>query len=259
MRIWTMSDLHLELTRGWDLPAADARPDFDVMVIAGDLTTQMARGVRWLQERVQDRPVIYVAGNHEPYGQDIDRDLEKARAAAAGSNVHVLENEAVEVAGPGGPTTFLGTTLWTSFALRGDPEAGMRLAGEKMNDYRKIRVKDYRLKLRPENTLRRHQESRAFVARELAAHRGDRCVVVTHHSPLPDPDGDALSVAFRSDLTDLILAGAPALWAFGHTHESVNTMVGRTRVVSNAKGYGPWSAGETFENPGFDAGFVIEI
>jgi hypothetical protein len=30
LRLWILSDLHLELTRGWDLPAGDARPDFDV-------------------------------------------------------------------------------------------------------------------------------------------------------------------------------------------------------------------------------------
>jgi predicted phosphodiesterase len=79
--LWIMSDLHLELTRGWDLPPPGARPAFDVMVVAGDLVTGMERGVRWLRERVTDRPVLYVAGNHEPYGRDIARDLEKARVA----------------------------------------------------------------------------------------------------------------------------------------------------------------------------------
>ena len=65
MRLWILSDLHLELTRGWDLPAGAARPDFDVLVIAGDLVTRMERGVKWLLERVVDRDVVYVAGNHE--------------------------------------------------------------------------------------------------------------------------------------------------------------------------------------------------
>ncbi|WPO42871.1 metallophosphoesterase [Tardiphaga sp. 42S5] len=45
MRIWILSDLHLESTRGWDLPPADARPQFDVLVVAGDLITRMERGV----------------------------------------------------------------------------------------------------------------------------------------------------------------------------------------------------------------------
>ena len=76
--LWILSDLHLELTRGWDLPSGDARPHFHILVIAGDLVPRMERGVKWLRERVPDRPVIYVAGNHEGYGCDIDRTIEKA-------------------------------------------------------------------------------------------------------------------------------------------------------------------------------------
>jgi hypothetical protein len=79
MRLWIVSDQHTELTRGWDLPSPNARPDFDVMVVAGDLITRAERGVRWLLERVTDRPVIYVPGNHEFYGVDIDLTVEKAR------------------------------------------------------------------------------------------------------------------------------------------------------------------------------------
>ena len=80
--LWILSDLHLELTRGWDLPSAGARPRFDVLVVAGDLIPRMERGVRWLLERVPDRPVIYVAGNQKGYGVDVDRTVEKAKQAA---------------------------------------------------------------------------------------------------------------------------------------------------------------------------------
>ncbi|MCP1863719.1 hypothetical protein ABIF99_002227 [Bradyrhizobium japonicum] len=27
LRLWVMSDIHLELTRGWDLPTPEQRPD----------------------------------------------------------------------------------------------------------------------------------------------------------------------------------------------------------------------------------------
>jgi predicted phosphodiesterase len=95
MRLWIQSDLHVDLTRGWDLPAADARPRFDVLAVAGDLIPRMERGVAWLRERVPDRPVIYVPGNHEGYGCDVDRTVEKAKRAAEGSKVVVLQNEAI--------------------------------------------------------------------------------------------------------------------------------------------------------------------
>jgi Icc-related predicted phosphoesterase len=259
LRLWILSDLHLELTRGWDLPSEHERPDFDVLVVAGDLTTRMERGVSWLQDRVAAR-VVYVAGNHEFYGTDIDRTVEKARAAAAGSNIHVLQNDAVTIDG----ITFIGATMWTDFDLFGDAEYAMMAAAESMNDYRKIRLRNYELRLRPKHTLQRHMESRDFIARELRRRETGRRVVVTHMGPHPDCarrgfERDISSAAYTSDCSDLIAEGAPALWIYGHTHESRDFTAGATRIVTNAKGYGPWHKGETWDNAKFDPNFVIEI
>jgi predicted phosphodiesterase len=260
MRLWIISDLHLELTRGWDLPAPEERPDFDVMVVAGDLTTRMQRGVAWLGERVTDRPVIYVSGNHEAYGQDVDRTVEKARAAAAGTNIHVLENDTVTI----GTTTFIGCTLWTDFELFGDAEYAMSVAAETMNDYRKIRIQNYELRLRPIHTLKKHRESRDFIARELRKPKTGLRVVVTHMGPHPTAvrggfERDIISAAYTSDCSDLMNMGVTA-WIHGHTHETYDRMVGGTRLVSNQKGYGPWPPAETtWDNAKFDPNLVIEI
>ena len=116
MLLWILSDLHLEFTLGWELPSGDARPRFDVLVVAGDLIPRMERGVRWLLERVPDRPVIYVAGNHEGYGVDVDRTIKKAKEAALGSKIFVLQNDWIRL----GDVTFAGATLWTDFDLFGD-------------------------------------------------------------------------------------------------------------------------------------------
>jgi hypothetical protein len=280
VRLWILSDLHLELTRGWDLPTPADRPDFDVMVVAGDLIPRMERGVIWLRERVADRPVVYVAGNHEFYGCDIDRTVEKARAAAAGSNVHVLQNDAVTIGG----ATFVGATLWTDFDLFGNQRRAIGIAGDRMNDFKKIRMDRYRGRFRPGYALGRHLASRKFIEAQLRKPHGDaKLVVVTHHAPVPDfgfllappeagervSDETMLTAAYRSDLTDLMVpapddgrgAQRPAnIWAFGHTHESFDAVVGSsTRVVSNAKGYGPWKQGETWDNPHFNVNLVIEI
>src|ERR1700744_1451770 len=144
MRLWILSDLHLELVRGWDLAPPRCRPRFGALTRAGDLITRMERGVAWLRERVPDYPVIYVPGNHEGYGCDIDRTVEKARAAAAGTRVHVMQDDVVR----GGNTTFVAATLWTDFELFGDADRAMRIAGDKMNDHKKIRQDMYRRKLR---------------------------------------------------------------------------------------------------------------
>jgi predicted phosphodiesterase len=250
----------MELTRGWDLPTPDARPHYDVLVLAGDLITRMERGVAWLKARVADRPVVYVAGNHEFYGTDIDRTIEKARAAAAGSNVHILQNDSLILDG----VTFLGCTLWTDFDLFGDAEYAMTTAAETMNDYRKIRTERYGRRLRPMHTLQRHQRSRDFISRELRKPRTGPRVVVTHMGPHPDAarrgsENDISSAAYTSDCSDLMSMGVD-VWIYGHTHETRDGLVGGARLVSNQKGYGPWLPRErTWDNEKFDPFFTIEI
>jgi len=273
MRLWILSDLHVELTRGWDLPAENVRPKCDVLVVAGDLIPRAERGVKWLLERVKDRPVIYILGNHEAYGTDIDRTLAKAKVAAAGSNVHVLQDETIRI----GDVSFAGCTLWTDFAIRGDAYRGMMVAAERMNDFKKIRTGRYVERFRPIHALARHRRSCAFLETELRKDRPGPLVIVTHHAPLPktfDAPGNSdndptLDPAYRSDLRRLMSpapddgrgALRPAeLWSYGHTHESFNAVIGKTRIVSNAKGYGPWFPKIlAWDNPRFDPNLVIEI
>jgi hypothetical protein len=82
--IWTFSDIHLEMSL-WDLPAD--RPHCDVVVVAGDLISRAERGVAWLAARFPETEVVYVLGNHEYYGGDLDLIAERARQAAAGERV----------------------------------------------------------------------------------------------------------------------------------------------------------------------------
>ena len=259
MLLWILSDLHLELTRSWDLPSGTARPQFDVLVIAGDLISRMERGIAWLRERVSDKPIIYVPGNHEFFGCDIDRTVEKARQAAAGTAIHVLQNNTITING----VLFVGATLWTDFALFGNPELAMRRAADRMNDYRKIRKRQYAERLRPADTLARHLESRRFIAEVTRDAHADRTVVVSHHGCVREAlkrgtEADILSAAYTSHCPELLKH--VDLWVYGHTHETRDFIVGLTRIVTNSKGYGPWPPHEiTWDNPNFDAHCVVEI
>jgi predicted phosphodiesterase len=259
MLLWVMSDLHLELSRDYDLPFADERPKFDVMVVAGDLIPKMERGVAWLRARVPDKPIIYVAGNHEFYGCDIDRTVEKARQAAIGTQIHVLQNDVVAIDG----VLFVGSTLWTDFSLFGKRDFAMMRAADGMNDYRKIRKRRYVERLRPADTYARHLESRDFIKRATSEARADRRVVVTHHGCIREAlksgaEDDILSAADTSDCSDLLKN--VDLWIYGHTHESRDFKVGHTRIVSNSKGYGPWPPQIAhWDNSHFDPKYVIAI
>lgn len=262
MKIWIMSDLHIELSFGWDLPGEEERPDFDVLVIAGDLMPRMERGVRWLRERVPDKPVIYIAGNHEAYRADIDRTFEKARKEAVGSNVHVVENHSAVIDG----VRFIAATLWTDFELFGDTVVAMRTVGRSMNDYRLIRTANYSRPLQPIDTLARHVATRAYIDRELAQPFDGPTVVVTHHAPYrgalkPGHESDIVSAGYVSDLSALIAQHEPDVWIYGHTHRSDDGRIGKTRLLSNAKGYGPHSGLglATWENLDFDPTLVVEV
>lgn len=182
MNLWVMSDLHLESTVGWDLPPVDARPPFDVLVVAGDLIPRMERGVRWLAERVPDKPIIYVAGNHEYWGGDIERTIEKAKQAALGTTVQVLQDETTMV----GDVTFAGATLWTDYNLGGDRSRAMVVAAERMHDHRKIRTNAYLNRFLPRHALKRFGESKRFLEDTMRAFRPGKLVVVTHHAVFPD-------------------------------------------------------------------------
>jgi len=252
MRLWILSDLHLEYA---DLNELLQPPDADVCVVAGDLCRGVDNGIRWLAQHVAPAmPCIYVAGNHEFYKGSIKEGLEAGRAAAKEVlRVHFLENDAVTIGG----VRFLGTTLWTDFRIYGAPEAAMDHARRRMNDYRQIawQKKPWKRFL-PVHSYRLHQDSRAFLARELEASPLPT-VVVTHHLPHPGSipgrfKGDPTNAAYASDLADIIVDCPPALWVHGHMHVSCDHMVESARIVCNPRGYGG-------ENPSFDSALTIEV
>jgi Icc-related predicted phosphoesterase len=251
MKIWLLSDLHLEFA---DLRQPLSIPVADVCVVAGDLCRAPANGVHWLAKHVAHAmPCVYVAGNHEFYKNSIKEGLEDGRSAAAQfPDVHFLEDGLVTIGG----VRFVGATLWTDYRIEGHPEVAMFHARERMNDYRQI-ARQYHPWQRfvPEAAYRMHQQSRLFIDAALKADPV-KTVVVTHHLPharsIPDKfKGDLLNAAYASDLSDVIEAGQPALWLHGHTHESCDYMIGETRIVCNPRGYED-------ENGNFDPALIVQ-
>jgi hypothetical protein len=249
MKIRVLSDLHLEFTRyePKSLPSVGE----DLVVLAGDIGVG-TRGVEWAKAAFPDRPVVYVLGNHEFYGEDWTRLIVKARAAVSGSNVHLLENERFDL----GPLRVLGCSLWTDFKAMGEAAAGaaMYLALEQMTDYRTIRKQQYKRRLRPFDTISRCLDSRRWLEQEIAA--ADRPVlVVTHHAPTTaviNPQEDpALTAAFHNRFEELIRPPVRA-WIHGHTHYTVQTMVNGISLVSNQRGYPD-------EGCGFDWDYCINL
>ena len=151
MRLYLLSDLYLEFGL-WGPPRVE---DVDVAVLAGD-TDVKGRGVAWAMDNFGPIPVIYVMGNHEYYGEALPRHLEKLRERCRGTNVHLLENEAVEIQG----VAFLGATLWTDFELSGNRPMAEVTAMSDMNDFRLIRISGSYRRLTPQYVRGLHHASK---------------------------------------------------------------------------------------------------
>jgi predicted phosphodiesterase len=250
-RLRVFSDLHLEF-RDWNPPAAQA----DVVVCAGDIHVGVA-GLEWARRRFAETPVIYVAGNHEYFGAELNETRAALSGAAARLGIHFLDPGEVVLAG----VRFLGTTLWTDFELYGDePEQvaqAMHHAKRLMRDYRTIRC-GAQGKFRPEHALALHHEELRWLEQTLQEPFAGATVVVTHHLPHrhsihPRYEGDLLNAAFASDLARLVRPPVQ-LWIHGHTHESMDYVVEGTRVVCNPRGYIPMQP-----NPAFDPMLLIDV
>ena len=261
MRIWILSDLHIEQS-DWDIP--DPAPDFDVLIAAGDIHDPLSEGVHWLAERAAGRPVIYVPGNHEWYAYrqpfTMSDESKRRQALADMLGIHLLQDAEIIIDG----VRFLGSTLWTDYALDGNPAAAMRYAQRAMNDHRLIFPRELGQPFTPKDALRYHKQSLVWLGGALRTPFDGKTVVVTHHLPHPKSvhpsyAGDLLNPAFCSDLSGLVESSGATLWVHGHAHTSCDYVAGTTRVVCNPKGYGPVRGCERIENPEFDAELVLEL
>ena len=273
-RLWVLSDLHLDVC-----PLDLTPPEHDVAVVAGDVSERLCRHVLpWLcqlRERT-GKPVVYVPGNHDFWRGTYQTTVAEARELAAAGGVTLLvEGEVAEHAG----ARFVGATLWTDWSLRPDQRARALSDGADratgIRDVRKIKWRrgpsSYSAFL-PLVSTALHREQRRRVEDALAVPHAGPTVVVTHHAPhersLRGGEWQTpLDAAYASNLS-AVLEGphAPDLWVHGHVHESKDYTVGRTRVVSNPRGYvevTPGTRGQPEqrkpENQAFNAALVLEV
>lgn len=232
LKVRYMSDLHNEFL---DEPVSAVDPvGEDVVILAGDIDVG-TKGILWAQRAFALRPVIYVLGNHEFYRHDWDRLIVEGRHAAAGSDVHLLEHDAVTIGG----VRFLGCSLWTDFLLLGADRQrdAMAWAERGMYDYRIIGRRGR--PLWASESAERNAQSVRWLEEQLAT--DVPTIVVTHHSPTPatcDPKyrGDPLSAGFYSKLEHLVRPPVLA-WIHGHSHYCTRQEVNGIPVLVNAHGY----------------------
>jgi predicted phosphodiesterase len=255
MKLWMLSDLHLDVNRCYPFARPEPRPEHDAVVISGDICQGIVEGVRFIADaELNANPVLYIAGNHEFYGRDRHAELAAGRAEAARfANVHLLERDSLVI----GDIDFLGCTLWTDYLYAGAAEQprAMQWAGQRLNDHRFIANGPGRWL--PQDCLDEHLASRAWLAARLARRSPHRKVVVTHHAPSRRSvqrkyRDDLLTAAFASDLDALV--GEAALWVHGHLHGPADYVQDGCRVVANPRGYVGLG-----DDGGFDPALVVEL
>lgn len=283
MKLYVLSDLHLEFAAFVPDPAAAAAAD--VIVLAGDID-QGTKGLVWARQTFPKQEIVYVAGNHEFYNHNWVKLLDDMRSQAATLSIHFLEDQAVTLDG----VRFLGATLWTDYDYFGRARrlACMRLAEQSLNDFVLIKASTlqpekiaeilgtvtyknapvrWSRKLTAAHTLERHQASLGWLKTELANSNPDRTVVVSHHfahpnSCAPQYAEDPLTAIYGSRLPYEVLL-RPGLWIHGHTHESqdyrLESEQSAVRVVCNPRGYPLSRLSNAFENKQFNPALLVEI
>lgn len=261
MKIQVASDLHLEFFErqfpGYRV--IEPHPAADVLVLAGDIH----RGTEaWRAFADWPVPVICIHGNHELYRLDGATVIGDYRQGVATGVVTPLECRQIVIGG----VRFLGTCLWTDYALYGAPDDAMKLADRVLMDHQAILWRGGRFT--PAQALALHREARAWLLEALATPFAGPTVVCTHHAPHTgsihlDYQDNPLNPGFISDCSELL--GIPALWLHGHVHNSFDYVVSGTRVVANPRGYAlnrravAEPSALTWENPAFEPGLVIEV
>ncbi len=258
MKIQLLSDLHLES----EVFDPEPHPQADLLVLAGDIDSTWRAFDRFGGWPV---PVIFVAGNHEFDGRELDDAWPALRERCVQFGIALLEREALVLqAADGQRLRFLGTVRWCDFNVFGPTRLESALRAGRYFQRVMGATKDGAL-FDAQAVRKEALDCRAWLAGALAEEaqgRWDTTVAITHFAPSlrsadPRYGKQSGTASFCNDDDDL-LPGA-ALWLHGHLHcrhdYRVTHADGRsTRVVSQARGLADKNEAE-----GYDSAKLIEL
>lgn len=247
MLIAYCSDLHLEHSQ-IDYDILLEKPA-DVLILAGDIipigillqqyNPDVLSGddVKGFFDIISDKfkHIIYVTGNHEFYGCNINDTYKLKFTLSDYNNIHVLDRESINIDG----VDFFGGTLWTDFNDH-DPTT-LLIAPNSMMDYRWIK-QNVSETLTTDTIIRKHKSFLEKFSNWLTKDR-EKSIVISHHSPAIETIADEyitkhyMNGLFSSDLIHLIAKNNIDYWIYGHQHQGKTIKINNCVVTTNARGY----------------------
>jgi Calcineurin-like phosphoesterase len=260
MLIQLLSDLHLEVDPIFRPTPA---PRAHLLVLAGDIGGQGRGDGKGSRLGPDDPfgltrfspalgnwpvPVLYVPGNHEYDGGDLDEIHAALKSACARLGIIWLDREVLVIDG----VRFIGATLWTDFAALSQWPDYMPDAMTRNMNMREqcFRAASYALKIA---ATTRHgapldapavaalgAEHQTWLRAALGQPFEGKTVVVTHFAPSlksADPRFGLTpgTAGFCNHLNDLVAQAD--VWMHGHLHTHHDYQLNGCRVVANPLGY----------------------
>lgn len=263
MKIRLLSDLHLEHS-GFDYEFQGE----DLVVLAGDIVD--GNGLYRLQNFIESIPVdiLYIPGNHEFYHnshEDMTRDL--YTLSVEYNHFYLLCNAGFIKCDDINKKFyyFFGGTMFSDLSSFYSPNVHWNRLFDCLGDFR------YTENHTPDDHDHMHKNFNNafdtvigkvdFYNKPAYPDYEFKKICISHFLPSevcvhPMFKNDPLNDYFRANNDDRVKQ--VDLWLFGHTHCSVDTMLGNTRIVCNPRGYSKQFNLHP-ENPNFNRNLIIEI
>lgn len=240
MKFRVYSDLHLELDDQdnlWTPPVVGEESE-QFLILAGDIHYGDL-SIEWVRDLCRRfKHVVMVFGNHDYWNtsNSIDEaNLEFKDCMRRFKNFTLLHNEAKVIE----DIVFYGGTCWTSMD-RGNPLVEVNAHRIMQPDFTLIKgmsVQEWKFQ---------HKMFINGLQQSLYDNYGkhDKFFVISHHLPsyisLSERyrDGNIINHYFYSDLDFFMeIEDCIGIWCHGHTHDSCEYMINKTKVICNPRGY----------------------
>ena len=264
------SDLHLEAFTGRraedlcaDFLPPDARDEDSILVLAGDISSNGEQLLDFLEVCCKRfKKVYYVAGNHEWYRHDYKMYsshmkktlLDRATYGDIFANLEFSFDSVGYEEIDDLKLRFIFCPLWADGGPSVEDQAQVQFY---LNDFRLITNGYHQdhgslVRFTVQDMIREHRAQKYQLEEYLKQPFDGRTVVITHHLPSrrlvserfwPKDGSDGANGGFASNCDNMIAVHEPWLWVHGHTHDTIDTQLWKTRIVCNPCGYrGEWSS-----------------